>query len=410
MVRATLPSRFSYSLTLSLAGVALVTVLGCVSSGEKASDDRPSQAASSRNAELTDPRGDVRVSLPSEARTPPTSRPVDPVRDETDAPPDVGTLAGIQAELAQSAGELQTRLEAAVRKEAAAKRSQPEPERTLAAREPASPPASPTASPPATSSAALPSDPKALAQAIVNGLKSGATKDSGPVVAALLAASNALEHPDAPFDVNAYTGLSADDRELVMRFRESCVAIGRDARGNAATAPTTAAATTSATPAVTPAPATPSAAPAAQPSKKPLAIPRFDLATRVDGYGKLTPVSDRRFLPGKPTQVILYVEVAEFDSERDERAGEWLTTLASKVAIFAKHDGTEVWTRDWQAVTDRSAVKRSEFFICEKVTLSEYLTVGTYVMKASVRDEKTGAVAEKSLEFQVVADPSLAAK
>ena len=61
------------------------------------------------------------------------------------------------------------------------------------------------------------------------------------------------------------------------------------------------------------------------------------------------------------------------------------------------------------AVVDTSDVRRDEFFLCEIIPISEYLSVGSYRLKIEVRDEATGAVAVSTVPIHVVADPAMAA-
>lgn len=245
------------------------------------------------------------------------------------------------------------------------------------------PPAAPTATEPRASAVQL---AETIARSIPD--RGG----SQGLAASLASAAKAIEAPDAPFDASTFTGLTPEEREIAIAFHATCQALGRDLAGGKA--PTEAAAVLT-------------GLVEQLKGEETILIPRAELCTRVDGFGKLTAIDGRRFLPGRSTQVILYTEVDQFSSEPNEK-GEWATRLASKVAIFAKHDGTQVWTRDWQAVTDASSVRREDFFICEKVQLSEHLTLGTYILKSSVRDEKSGAIAERSIEFQMVADPAIA--
>ncbi|MFO0827852.1 MAG: hypothetical protein U0572_06845 [Phycisphaerales bacterium] len=243
-----------------------------------------------------------------------------------------------------------------------------------------------------TATASPNADAKAAAEALVNAL--GAQAASGrPVARAMAEAALAMRDPNRPFDVAAFPGLDDQEKTLVSHLHDTFAAIGRDlASGKSASE----------------AAASLGSLTAAIGEAKDLRVPRVELCTKVEGFGRVSSLDNRRFLPGRSTQVILYTEVDDFSSEREASSSEWVTSLATKVAIYAKHDGTEVWSRDWQAVTDKSSVKRDDFFICERITLSDFLTVGTYVLKSSIRDEKSGAIAEKSIEFQIVADPALA--
>ncbi|GEM_PF-2605181 len=242
------------------------------------------------------------------------------------------------------------------------------------------------------------SDSTMLAAAVESALGTALASrpDAGrPVARALAEAALSIKDPARPFDPATFGALDDDEKALVARFHETCCTIGRDlATGKPAVEAALALTTMTASLA----------------EAKNVSIPRVELCTKVEGFGRVSALENRRFLPGKSTQVIFYTEIDDFSSEQDPKTAEWTTNLSTKLAIYAKHDGTQVWARDWQQVTDRSTVKRDDFFICEKVGLSDFLTLGTYLLKQSVRDEKTGAVAEKSVEFQIVADPALAAR
>lgn len=237
---------------------------------------------------------------------------------------------------------------------------------------------------------------QALADAITTAIQRNAAAEPGrrSIGQAVNAALAAIGDPARNFDPASYPGLDEDERAFVVRLHEASAAVGRDLTAGKPIGEAVARLA--------------DAIKAVEPVK-PLLVKRSEFATKVDGFGQLSPIANRRFLPGRQNQVILYTELDGFNSERNDK-NEWVTNLATKVQILAKHDGTEVWSRNWQAVTDVSSVRRDDFFVCEKVVLSEFLTIGTYLLKVSVRDEKTQAIAEKSVEFSMVADPALAGR
>ena len=254
------------------------------------------------------------------------------------------------------------------------------------------PPASPTPPPPSAVAESAKVLADAIAAAMQRNVAAADTKRS--VGEAVAAALGAIADPAKPFDAATYPGLEDEERAFLAKLHEASAAMGRDLAAGKPIGEAVAV-LAEAIKAVEPAPA--------------LMVKRSEFATKVEGFGQVTPIANRRFLPGRSNQVILYTELDGFTSDRNEK-NEWVTSLATKVQILAKHDGTEVWSRNWQAVTVVSSVRRDDFFVCEKATLSEYLTVGTYILKVSVRDEKTQAIAERSVEFSMVADPALAAR
>ena len=140
-----------------------------------------------------------------------------------------------------------------------------------------------------------------------------------------------------------------------------------------------------------------------------LGIPKVDLCTRVDGFGRYTPLTNHKFLARANTRFIVYTELDGFNSDYTD--GNFVTRLATRVSIESERDNIEVWQRspEWTAVVDTSDVRRDEFFLCEIIPISEYLSVGSYRLKIEVRDEATGAVAVSTVPIHVVADPAMAA-
>lgn len=220
------------------------------------------------------------------------------------------------------------------------------------------------------------------------------TDSERPIVKAMAAATQAIRDPEAPFDPATFGVRDDEEAAIARRLHEAFREIGRQLAAGTPAADATASLA--------------GLAAALEPDRS-LELPRIELCTKVEGFGQITRIENRRFLPGRANQVVLYMEVAGFNSEKDSR-GQWLTRLSSKVAIYAKHDGTEVFPGEWRPVLDESAVRRQDFFICEKFTLSQHLTLGTYLLRVSIRDERTGGIAEKSVEFQMVADPALVSK
>ena len=120
-------------------------------------------------------------------------------------------------------------------------------------------------------------------------------------------------------------------------------------------------------------------------------------------------MANQKFLARANTRFIVYTELAGFTSDLAD--GNFVTRLATRVSIQSERDGIDVWQRspEWTPVVDSSGVRRSEFFLCEIVPMSEYLSVGSYQLKVEVRDESTGAIATSTVPIHIVADPAMAA-
>lgn len=135
------------------------------------------------------------------------------------------------------------------------------------------------------------------------------------------------------------------------------------------------------------------------------------LCTRVGGFGDYSTFDKNCFLAysgGAQQKVIVYLEIDDFTSDLNAQ-NEYITKIAQQLTIYADRDGIPVWKEDWQTAVDITKNKRQDFFTVQVVTLPKALTVGKYHLKVRARDEKSGAEAEASIPFEMVADPRLAA-
>jgi len=138
-----------------------------------------------------------------------------------------------------------------------------------------------------------------------------------------------------------------------------------------------------------------------------LTIPAASLCTSVEGFGKYQPFSSNRFLAHANQQMVVYVEIDDFACTQGQ-TGQWVTELAQQLIIYSDRDGIPVWREEWLPVVDTSSKARQDFYTTQLVTLPTALSVGKYQLKIRLRDEQSGAEAEKSIEFEMVADPKLA--
>ena len=86
-----------------------------------------------------------------------------------------------------------------------------------------------------------------------------------------------------------------------------------------------------------------------------------------------------------------------------------MTNLWQELEIYSSRDNIPVWRLDWQPAIDKSNTRLTDFYITHRFSIPERLSVGSYVLKVRVKDEAAGSIAESSIPFQIVADPSLAA-
>jgi hypothetical protein len=140
-----------------------------------------------------------------------------------------------------------------------------------------------------------------------------------------------------------------------------------------------------------------------------LELPNTQLCWRVGGFGDYDAFDRVAFLAHTEQQVILYLEVDRFTSEPNQKS-QWVTELSQQLEIYSDLDGIPVWSEPWQKAVDVTNNRRRDFFTTQIITLPPALSVGRYHLKIRVRDEKSGAEAEASVPFEMVADPKLAGK
>jgi hypothetical protein len=147
-----------------------------------------------------------------------------------------------------------------------------------------------------------------------------------------------------------------------------------------------------------------------------LRITRVELCSRVDGFGQFTPLSTSKFLAGRTTPVILYVEVDHFgyreaergwDSPDGEDEPRWNVELSQELELYRANETTPVWTKPAQSIVDTSRNKRRDFHIVHQFDMPSSLKLGMYRLKVRMTDAVTGAREESVINLQVVTDERL---
>jgi hypothetical protein len=264
------------------------------------------------------------------------------------------------------------------------------------------PPAALTAASPTSAEPASPAQP-ALAPDRLRTLMvdlsrelyaTGAYSDS-PLRELMMIAAMSMVDPQRQLDPNAIPDLTAKERELLGNLQTFFAQLGGalDGRSDTEQAIVDAVASLRQTLVKTPV----------------LGLPTAALCTRVGGFGDYTPFQKYSFLAQSQQKVIVYLEIDQFESELNQK-NEHVTRIAQQLIIYSDRDGIPVWKEDWQTAVDVTRNRRQDFFTVQVITLPRALSVGKYQLKVRVRDEKSGAEAETTIPFELVADPRLATK
>lgn len=214
-----------------------------------------------------------------------------------------------------------------------------------------------------------------------------------PLRELLLIAATTLVSPDRALSPDAIPGLTPREREVLERFQQFFADLGTKLDGSADADSIILDALDSLRRELSTEPR--------------LELPTIALCTRVEGFGDYEAFPRYSFLAHAEQQAIVYLEIAGFMSELNSK-GEWATELSQQLVIYSDRDGIPVWREDWQTAVDLSRQKRRDFFLVQLITLPKALSVGRYHLKIRVRDEKSRAEAERTISFEMVADPKLA--
>lgn len=128
-----------------------------------------------------------------------------------------------------------------------------------------------------------------------------------------------------------------------------------------------------------------------------LKVRAIRLASRVDGFGVLTPFDGPSLRPGQ--WVIVYCELENLTS-RAEPAGLHRSELSLRAEVLGI-DGRSVLVEEDKQVVDRSLNPRRDFFLARRLRLPADLAGGQYVVRVSVEDKLAGKVGESMLRFEV---------
>jgi hypothetical protein len=139
-------------------------------------------------------------------------------------------------------------------------------------------------------------------------------------------------------------------------------------------------------------------------SEAELTIPTIALCTRVDSFGVYKPVPSIRFAAGNVNEVIVYCEVANFTSIQNEQKM-WETRLKEELVLYTD-TGLAVWPEKSNAelFVDNARNRRHDFFIPRKIKLPATLTIGRYLLKITLTDERSNRVAEATTPIEIVAE------
>ncbi len=132
-----------------------------------------------------------------------------------------------------------------------------------------------------------------------------------------------------------------------------------------------------------------------------LALPNAVLCTQVNGFGDFQPFRSNDFRARQAQQVVVYVEVANFESEQNP-SGQWVTRLKQEVEIYRGNESRPIHAARPQVLEDVAKAKRKDYFQAMVFTIPDALSIDYYAMKIRVTDQLSGEVAETTIDFRIV--------
>ncbi|MCC6320415.1 MAG: hypothetical protein IT438_03140 [Phycisphaerales bacterium] len=152
------------------------------------------------------------------------------------------------------------------------------------------------------------------------------------------------------------------------------------------------------------------------------------LCSRVESFGRFTPLASSRMIAGKTNSAILYVEVGRFVQKPAHEAagdgmvdqdGALIVQLEQEIELW--HDGgggvgagggsgTLQWRASPAAIRDHSRTRRHDFFTVQRIDLPSNLSVGKYNLKVTVRDlgASGSPQVQATIPIEIIADPRVA--
>lgn len=216
-----------------------------------------------------------------------------------------------------------------------------------------------------------------------------------PMLRALAAAGLSLADPRKQMSEGDLAGLTAGQRQVVLRYQQLVLELGRQlAQNNTPIAADT---------------LTRLLEPAADEGLK---ITTAKLCRRVKGFGVYDAFEGENFLAGKEQRMIVYEELEHFKTVTNAGAagGKYQVKLKQEVTLLTQADGAEVWRQAPVQILDESHNVRKDFFVVQLIELPAKLGTGKYVLKVRVTDEQGGSVDETSIALTLVADQSLVSR
>lgn len=137
-------------------------------------------------------------------------------------------------------------------------------------------------------------------------------------------------------------------------------------------------------------------------AKADLRVPRVELCSSIEGFGRYEPIRPAQFMVGGKNLVVLYIEVDNFRSDVTE-SGLYRTLLSVRLSLLSSDGGEELWSRRDENIEDLARQKRTDFYLTiGPLAIPKTLAPGEYVIKVEVEDVLAGKINGGDVRFKMV--------
>ncbi|OQW96332.1 MAG: hypothetical protein BWK77_05225 [Verrucomicrobia bacterium A1] len=131
-----------------------------------------------------------------------------------------------------------------------------------------------------------------------------------------------------------------------------------------------------------------------------LAIAKLALCRRVTGFGRYEPYLGNEFSSGSLPLILAYAELANV-RPLSQTDGRFLITLTVEFTLLDDASGGEIWQQDAAPLTEESASRKRDVHIAQDLRLPDTIAPGRYRLRVRITDQSNGAVAVASVPLTI---------
>lgn len=134
------------------------------------------------------------------------------------------------------------------------------------------------------------------------------------------------------------------------------------------------------------------------------------ICSEVRGLGDYDSMELPTLLVGNTHRLLVYTEPDRFATRERSDNGTSLHEVEISQELTLYHDAPgdlQVWHHPRERIKEASRRPKRDFYLVHEIELPRRLSVGSYLLRVSARDEVAGTTAERTIPIRIVADPSL---